>query len=159
MVDQVLRKELLRRVVNSLAEDGIGKPMPVPKSNMYILDENGIKHKIVLKRDNKVISFDEADVATIIDHFVDVVARCVADGKAVRVLNLGVFSIKRHRGHTVRDLHTKELVKLDPTFKVKFVPGQKMRMAERLVALAAAENGTLYDSFDDEIDTEEEDYE
>lgn len=156
-MEQVLRKELLKRIVNSLADDGAGKPMPIPKSNMYILDENGVKHKIVLKREDKLIAFTESDVATVIDAFVDVLARYLADGKAVRVLNFGMFRIKRHRGHTVRDLETKELVRLDPTYKVKFTPGSKIKTAERLVALTAKENGTLYDGFDDEIDDDEAD--
>ena len=158
MAESVLRQELLKRIVDKLNEDGVGKSVSMPKSSMYIIDENGSKHKVVLKREDKVVPFNEKDVSEIISRLTDVVAECISDGRSVRLVNFGVFTMKKHKGHTIRDLQTKEIVHLNPTFKVKFIPGSRLKLAERLVEMAAEEDGSLFETAEDdgfEVDTDE----
>lgn len=159
------RKELIRRVVESLKESGIKKSVHVPRHVLHISDDNGNSKDFTVKNADKEVAFSSADVGAILDAAIKVIIDALIRGDNVAIHGFGSLGLRYRKERASKQIGTNEDIILAGRYVPKFVFGNDLRMAARLYEMSMNDrlpdeswttDLTYYDDLDLDDDQDEQ---
>lgn len=136
------KKEIVSDVTNLLKQNGIRKPVNIPKYALHITDDEGNHADFDIKRINKSAIYTVTDVQNILDALVDYIVTSIKHGDEVFFNGFGVFKPEWRSERRTKHPTTKEPVVIPPHYIITFKPGDMLRTAVKLYDLAV-KDGTL----------------
>lgn len=146
---RVLRKEYTAAILNNLRENGVRKPVHIPKYTFHITDDEGNHADFDVKRIDKTAMYTKEDVTNILTAFFDCVTEALQHGDEVFVNGFGSFAMDWRKEHWTYHPVTKEKVTIPAHYVPSFKPGEMVRSAVKLYN-AALQDGTATDWRSDE---------
>ncbi len=144
------RKELVKRVVNTLRDKNIKKPVCVQKQVLHISDDDGNTKDFIIKKNDTGVAFTADDVDTIIDACIYIIQEALKHGDNVSIRGFGSFGVHHRKARTTKHPKTKEPIDIRAHYIPKFTAGNDLKMCAKIYELSITENLCELPSFDTE---------
>lgn len=148
------KKELISRVAETLRNNNIRKPVSTPKQVFHISDDEGNHKDFVVRKTDKTVLYNAADVTAIVDACLSVVEDAIKHGEEVYLHGFGTLGVHKRAARTTKHPDTGELVEVSERYVPKFYFGNNLRMAAKLYELSLDENQESSVLISDEEDDE-----
>lgn len=131
------RKDFIRAVWDRLRDDGIRKPITIPKHSFTISDDEGNTKVFYVKKRDKDVMFSVGDVEAIVDACLETVKDAVSRGEELNFKGFGSMNvIKRAPRWTYLN---GERVDIAEHYVPKFTASTDLRLAAKLYELSLPE--------------------
>lgn len=148
------KKELISRVAETLRNNNIRKPVSTPKQVFHISDDEGNHKDFVVRKTDKTVLYNAADITAIVDACLSVVEDAIKHGEEVYLHGFGTLGVHKRAARTTKHPDTGELVEVSERYVPKFYFGNNLRMAAKLYELSLDENQESSVLISDEEDDE-----
>lgn len=130
------KKDLISKAAEVLRSNNIRKPVSTPKQVFHISDDDGNQKDFVVKKTDKTVLYNTADVAAILDACLSVVEDAIKHGEEVSIHGFGTLGVHQRAARMAKHPETGEAVKVNARYVPKFSFGNNLRMAAKVYELS-----------------------
>jgi DNA-binding protein HU-beta len=137
------KRELIEYACEKLKNEGISKPVTIPRRTFFISDNDGNECKFHVRQVDKHIGYTQQDVAVITDAFLSAIEDSLKRGDPVSIYGFGEFKPHYRAGRkgipipkNRREQAGIDSVDVEARYVPKFSPGKNLRMAVKLWELS-----------------------
>lgn len=130
------RKELARRISNTMRDSNIRKPVSSPKQVFHISDDEGNTKDFIIKKTNKGVLFTIDDIESVLDACICVIEEALKHGESISVRGFGSLGLHHRKARTTIHPGTGEQVDVSARYVPKFIFGNDLRMCAKIYELS-----------------------
>ena len=130
------KKDLISKAADLLRKSNIRKPVSTPKQVFHISDDDGNQKDFVVKKTDKTVLYNAADVAAILDACLSVVEDAIKHGEEIYIHGFGSLGVHQRAARTTKHPETGEIVEVRARYVPKFTFGNNLRMAAKLYEMS-----------------------
>lgn len=125
-------KGLVSRVAALIKNEGIKKHVNLPRKALYVSDDEGNTRVFYIKKTNKDVQYTVEDVQEILSATMRVVYDIIQSGEKLQIRDFGTFEAKYRLPRRSKHPCTGEQIVVPGRYVVKFIPGNRMKVAARV---------------------------
>ncbi len=137
------KKDLIEHACEALKTSGVGKPITIPRRTFFISDIDGNECKFHVKQVDKRVSYNQQDVAVIVDAFLSAIEEALRGGETISIYGFGVLKPHFRAERSTLIPGTNESIKVEKRYVPKFTAGKGLTRAVRLWELSEKESEDL----------------
>lgn len=126
------KTELFRKVSAYLKDEGIRKPVRLPKKVFHISDDEGNSKDFVTQITDKTVAYTADDVENIINAFIQTIFEALRNGETVTIRQFGSFVLRYHKPRMAISPHDGTEIMVGGEYYPRFLPAKDMKIASRL---------------------------
>ena len=138
----MVKKELLRRAAAVLRENGVKKPVSMPKQVFHISDDEGNKKDFVVRKTDKNLPYNAEDMEAMFDACVYVIQEALKAGEEVSIRGFGTFGLRYRSPRTAINVSDGEPIVIDGHFVPRFLFGTDLKRCAQFYEQSLADKGT-----------------
>lgn len=149
------KKEFIDKVIDTLSENDIRKPVSIKKSTFRITDSDGTTADFDVKRQDKRVLYTSKDVTNIIDACISVIMDAIKTGDEIMIRGLGTLFLNKRAERRLKEPGTDKWHVVAAHYLPKFIPGKELKMAAKVYELSEADKAAapklpdpVYDEYD-----------
>ena len=133
------KRELIECITNRLKDEGISKPITIPRHSLTVSDRDGNSCEFHVKSKDKSLSYTQKDVAAIVDMMLVAIQDTLKNGDRIEIYGFGVLKPHYRAPRKTKDPFYGKEVDVEARYVPKFTAGKGLKMAVRLWELSQAE--------------------
>lgn len=130
------KKDLISKAVQLLHNNNIRKPISTPKQVFHISDDEGNQKDFIVKKTDKSVLYNTADVTAIFDACMSVIEEAIKKGDKITIHGFGTLGVHQRAARTTKHPETGEIIEVAARYVPKFTFGNNLRMAAKLYELS-----------------------
>ena len=127
----MVRKELVKQIGTLLRENNFMKKVAVPKQVFRISDSDGNKRSFTIKKDDKLIPYDDNDINAVLDAMLYAIYDAIRSGDKVSITGFGTFYVSQWKGRVINNINGGDPIIADDSYAPRYTPGVHMIKAAR----------------------------
>lgn len=125
-------KGLVSQIAALIKREGIKKHVNLPRKALYVSDDEGNTRVFYIKKTNKDVQYTVDDVQVILSAAMNVVYDLIQSGEKIQIKDFGTFEAKYRLPRRSKHPCTGEPIVVPGRYVVKFIPGNRMKVAARV---------------------------
>lgn len=125
-------KGFVSQVAALIKSEGIKKHVNLPRKALYVSDDEGNTRVFYIKKTNKDVQYTMDDVQVILSAAMNVVYDLIQSGEKLQIKDFGTFEAKYRLPRRSKHPCTGEPIVVPGRYIVKFIPGNRMKVAARV---------------------------
>jgi Bacterial nucleoid DNA-binding protein len=126
------KKGLIEYTCEKLKNDGVAKPVTIPRRTFFISDNDGNECKFHVKQIDKRAAYTQQDVSAIVDAFLSSIEDVLKNGEQISIYGFGVLEPHYRAARSTVIPGTKDRVEVESRYVPKFSPGNNLKLAVKL---------------------------
>ena len=126
------RKEMISRTAAVLRENGIRKPVSIPRQVFHISDDEGNTKDFSVKKTDRNVQYNMDDVEAVVTALIQVIEDALKDGDFVSVHGFGRLSLAWRKEHTVKNVLDGQPVTIEGYYTPKFYVGNDLKRCAQI---------------------------
>lgn len=132
------KKELIRRVSETLRENNVRKTLGERVHTFHITDSDGNQADFSVRQKGRNVIYTMEDVSNILEACISVIIESIKSGEEVSIYGFGTLRLHHRAARRAKQPNTGEWCDVEARYVPKFFFGKDLRMAARLYELTNA---------------------